>query len=82
MRDSVPAMLMTQALERIRPTILQRAHDGGCYSYYEFKWGKYLRVDSSARFRCYVLTNGRDVAIYQKGEGVFRSACKRTRAPL
>jgi predicted phosphodiesterase len=65
MRYSEPAMLMTHALERIRPTILQRAHDGGCHSYYEFKWGKYLRVDSSARFRCYVLTNGRDVAIYQ-----------------
>ena len=26
MRDSESAMLMTQALERIRPTILQRAH--------------------------------------------------------
>jgi len=38
----------------------------------ELKWGKYLRVDSSARFRCYALTDGRDVAVYQKGEEVFR----------
>jgi len=45
---------------------------GGCYSYYEFKWGKYLRVDTSARFRCYALTDGRDVTVYQKGEEVFR----------
>ncbi len=73
MRDSESAMLMTQALERIRPRLHFNGHmTGGCYSYYEFKWGKYLRVDSSARFRCYALTDGRDVAVYQKGEEVFR----------
>jgi len=73
MRDSESAMLMTQALERIRPRLHFSGHmTGGCYSYYEFKWGKYLRVDSSARFRCYALTDGRDVAVYQKGEEVFR----------
>jgi hypothetical protein len=44
---------------------------GGCYFYYELKWGKYLRVDGSARFRCYALTDGRDVAVYQKEEEVF-----------
>jgi len=32
---------------------------GGCYTYYELKWGKYLRVDTSARFRCYALTDGK-----------------------
>jgi len=45
---------------------------GGCYFYYELKWGKYLRVDGSARFRCYALTDGRDVTVYRKGEEVFR----------
>lgn len=29
-------------------------------------------MDSSARFRCYALTDGRDVAVYQKGKEVFR----------
>ena len=73
MRDDEPAMLMAQALERIRPRLHFSGHmTGGCYSYYEFKWGKYLRVDSSARFRCYALTDGRDVAVYQKGEEIFR----------
>jgi predicted phosphodiesterase len=73
MRDDEPAMLMAQALERIRPRLhFSRHMTGGCYSYYEFKWGKYLRVDSSARFRCYALTDGRDVAVYRKGEEVFR----------
>jgi len=73
MRDSEPAMLMTQALERIRPRLHFSGHmTGGCYSYYEFKWGKYLRVDTSARFRCYALTDGRDITVYQKGEEVFR----------
>ena len=47
-------------------------NSGGCYSYYEFKWGKYLRVDTSARFRCYALTDGRDVTVYQKGKEIFR----------
>ncbi len=71
MRDDEPAMLMTQALERIRPRLHFSGHmAGGCYSYYEFKWG--IRVDSSARFRCYALTDGRDVAVYQKGKEVFR----------
>lgn len=73
MRDNEPAILMTQALEQIRPRLHFSAHmTGGCYSYYEFKWGKYLRVDTSARFRCYALTDGRDVTVYQKGEEVFR----------
>ncbi len=73
MRDNEPAILMMQALERIRLRLHFSGHmTGGCYSYYEFKWGKYLRVDSSARFRCYALTDERDVAVYQKGEEVFR----------
>jgi len=73
MRVNEPAILMRQALERIRPRLHFSGHmTGGCYSYYEFKWGKYLRVDSSARFRCYALTDGRDVTVYQKGEEVFR----------
>jgi hypothetical protein len=71
MRDYEPAMLMTQALERIRLRLHFSGHmAGGCYSYYEFKWG--IRVDSSARFRCYALTDGRDIAVYQKGKEVFR----------
>ena len=74
MRDNEPAILMTQALEQIRPRLHFNGHmTGGCYSYYEFKWGRYLRVDTSARFRCYALTNGRDVAVYQRGEEVFSS---------
>jgi len=73
MRDNEPAMLMTQALKRIRPRLHFSGHmTGGCYSYYEFKWGKYLRVDTSARFRCYALTDGRDVTVYQKGGGGFQ----------
>jgi len=69
MRDSEPAMLMTQALERIRPRLHFSGHmTGGCYSY-ELKWG--IRVDGSARFRCYALTDGRDVTVYQKGGGGF-----------
>jgi len=72
MRDSEPAMLMTQALKRVRPRLHFSGHmTGGCYSYYELKWGKYLRVDTSARFRCYALTDGRDASVYQKGEGGF-----------
>jgi hypothetical protein len=71
MRDNEPAILMMQAPERIRPRLHFNGHmAGGCYSYYEFKWG--IRVDSSARFRCYALTDGRDFAVYQKGEEVFR----------
>jgi predicted phosphodiesterase len=67
------AELMMWALEKIRPRLHLGGHmTGGCYSYYELKWGKYLRVDSSARFRCYALTDGRDVAVYQRGEEVFR----------
>ena len=73
MRDNEPAILMTQTLEQIRPRLHFNGHmTGGCYSYYEFKWGKYLRVDTSARFRCYALTDGRNVTVYQKGEEVFR----------
>ena len=73
MRVNEPAILMRQALERIRPRLHFSGHmTGGCYSYYEFEWGKYLRVDTSARFRCYALTDGRDVTVYQKGEEVFR----------
>jgi len=73
MRDNEPAILMTQALERVRPRLHFSGHmTGSCYSYYEFKWGKYLRVDSSARFRYYALTDGRDVTVYQRGEEIFR----------
>jgi hypothetical protein len=71
MRDGEPAMLMSQALEWIRLRLHFDGHmTGGCYSYYEFKWG--IRVNSSARFRCYALTDGTDVAVYQKGKEVFR----------
>ena len=72
MGDGESATLMTQALERIRPRLHFRGHmAGGCYSYYELKWEKYLRVDTSARFRYYALTDERDVAVYQKEEEVF-----------
>ncbi|MBB5254625.1 metallophosphoesterase family protein [Sulfurisphaera ohwakuensis] len=71
MRYNEATELMLQALEQVRPKLHFNGHmTGGCYSYYEFEWGKYLRVDSSARFRCYAVID-KNVTVYQRGEEVF-----------
>ncbi|QIW22840.1 metallophosphoesterase [Sulfolobus sp. S-194] len=74
MRYNEAAELMLQALEEVKPKLHFNGHmTGGCYSYYEFEWGKYLRVDSSSRFRCYAVID-KDVTVYQRGEEVFSFA--------
>ena len=70
-----------QALERIRPRLHFSGYmTGGCYTYYELKWGKYLRVDTSARFRCYALTDGKPTGetlqYIRKVRRFSDSACK------
>ncbi|MFP3347594.1 MAG: metallophosphoesterase family protein [Sulfolobaceae archaeon] len=71
MRYNEAAELMLQALEQIKPKLHLNGHmTDGCYSYYEFEWGKYLRVDSSSKFRCYAIID-KDVTVYQRGEEVF-----------
>jgi predicted phosphodiesterase len=71
MRYNEAAELMLQALEQIKPKLHLNGHmTDGCYSYYEFEWGKYLRVDSSSKFRCYAIID-KDVIVYQRGEEVF-----------
>jgi hypothetical protein len=71
MRYDEATELMLQALEQIKPKLHLNGHmTAGCYSYYKFEWGKYLRVDSSSKFRCYAIIN-KDVTVYQRGEEVF-----------
>ncbi|ACP54733.1 metallophosphoesterase family protein [Saccharolobus islandicus] len=71
MRYNEATELMLKAVEQIKPKLHFNGHmTGGCYSYYEFEWGKYLRVDSSSRFRCYAIID-KDVTVYQRGEEIF-----------
>ncbi|MFP3260922.1 MAG: metallophosphoesterase family protein [Sulfolobus sp.] len=71
MRYDEATELMLQALQQIKPKLHLNGHmTAGCYSYYEFEWGKYLRVDSSSKFRCYAIID-KDVTVYQRGEEVF-----------
>jgi hypothetical protein len=66
------AELMMWALEKIRPRLHLGGHmTGGCFTYHNFSWGKHLRVDTSARHRCYAVLEGRTVTVYQRGEEIF-----------
>ena len=71
MRYNEATELMLQAVEQIKPKLHLNGHmTAGCYSYYEFEWGKYLRVDSSSKFRCYAVIDEK-VTVYQRGEEIF-----------
>jgi hypothetical protein len=66
------AELMMWALEKIRPRLHLGGHmTGGCFTYHDFSWRKHLRVDTSARHRCYAALEGETVTVYQRGEEVF-----------
>jgi hypothetical protein len=66
------AELMMWALEKIRPRLHLGGHmTGGCFTYHNFSWGKHLRVDTSARHRCYAVLEGRTVTVYQRGEEIY-----------
>ncbi|MFP3312899.1 MAG: metallophosphoesterase family protein [Thermocladium sp.] len=64
----------TEFLHEVQPKLHLNGHmSAGCYSHYKFPWGGvYLRVESSASYRCYAIIENEDVTVYEDGEEVFK----------
>ncbi|MGC8988279.1 metallophosphoesterase family protein [Infirmifilum sp.] len=73
MRYSPGLEAFTRFLYEVRPKLHLSGHmTGGCYTYYEFPWGgRYLRVDSSSKHRCYAVIEEDRVTVYERSAEIF-----------